>query len=276
MKVVGETLVEKTPLVETIKTRRPVMARMATAALTAGIGYAIFAGCLSPAQARPAAPAVSRPVMRVIFVDLTESARSPEDVTRWVETAKLRIFDRMTFGDGVVILPVDDHTAEAAPLFDKTVPKPRPGAGMEEILRARALLRQAREGGMRALAEAFRSPSRARSTRLLDSIRRVPHVPGTAVEVYYLSDMLESSPDLDLETIRLSRRNIPVLAQAAVTKHRFPAGAISGVTVYCILDSPALGSAQRLNSRDDLDMFWRSIFTGLGGDLAVFDSRLGN
>src|SRR6266566_8234070 len=76
------------------------------------------------------------PVQRVVFVDQSASP-SAEDIPRWAEAAKRKVFEPMGFGDSVIVYAVHDHTAESAPIFEATVPMLGLGAGMEETLRAR-------------------------------------------------------------------------------------------------------------------------------------------
>jgi hypothetical protein len=214
------------------------------------------------------------PVQRVVFVDLSESP-GPDDAVRWREAANVKVFERTNFGDSVIVYAVHDHTAESAPLFEVSVPMLGPDASMDETLRARKLLRHARVDGPVKLDEALRAPVRSRSTRLIESLRRIPKDPGRATEVLYLSDMLESTSELDLERTRISNANIVHLAQAAIERYRLTPGALDGVTFYCVLDSPRVGTASRkANDHQSLERFWRLVVTSLGGNLASFDSRI--
>lgn len=214
------------------------------------------------------------PVQRVVFVDLSESP-GPDDAARWREAANVKVFEQTRFGDSVIVYAVHDHTAESAPIFEASVPILGPDASMEETLRARKLLRHARVDGPVKLDEALRTPMRSRSTRLIESLRRIPKDPGRATEVLYLSDMLESTSELDLERTRISNANIMRLAQAAIDRYHLTRGALDGVTFYCVLDSPRVGAVSRkANDHQSLERFWRLVLTSLGGNLASFDSRI--
>ncbi|HEY1754493.1 MAG TPA: hypothetical protein VGG72_03800 [Bryobacteraceae bacterium] len=94
-------------------------------------------------------------------------------------------------------------------------------------------------------------------------------------EVLYLSDMAESTPELDLERVRITPANLAALVQSAVDRYHLARGALGGVTVTCVLDSPPIGAAvKKANDHQALESFWRLIVTGLGGNLASFDSRV--
>ena len=212
-------------------------------------------------------------VQHVLFVDQSDSPQAP-DIERWVTAAKISIFDPLSFGDAVLIYGVHDHTADAAPLFDKVVPPLPPNASMDIVIVLRKALREAREGGTAAVAAALRAPTRSRSTRLIESLGRVPRDSRRQVRVTYLSDMLECS-ELNLEKTAITDNNLQQLAQAAVDRYHLHRGALDGVHVRVVLDSPSIGSRRTVpNDHESLGRFWRLLFTSLGGTLDSFDSRI--
>ncbi len=215
-----------------------------------------------------------QPVLHVLFVDQSDSPRAP-DIERWVAAAKVSIFDPLSFGDAVLIYGVHDHTADSAPLFDKPVPPMPPNASMDIVIGLRKALREAREGGAAAVAAALRAPTRSRSTRLIESLGRVPRDGQRQVRVTYLSDMLECTRELNLEKTAITDTNLQQLAQAAVDRYHLHRGALDGVHVRVVLDSPLVGSRRTVpNDHESLGRFWRLLFTSLGGTLDSFDSRV--
>lgn len=214
------------------------------------------------------------PVQRVLFVDESISPLTA-DLERWGQAAESGVFAPMHFGDAVLVFGVHDHTADSAPIFDASVPAFNPGAGMDVVLDARKKLRRAREDGAAAVRAALRSPVRSRSTRLVESLGRIPHDVSRATEVMYLSDMLESTHELDLERTPITDANVSRLVQLAVDRYHLRRGALSGVKIRVVLDSPAVGVSRPVaNDHSSLERFWRLLFTSLGGTLVSFDSRV--
>jgi hypothetical protein len=217
------------------------------------------------------------PVMRVqylIFVDQSASP-GPSDAARWIDAANHKVFERLRFGDSLVVYGVHDHTGDSAPIFEAAIPVVPEDAGMDGVIGARRALRDARVNGLKSVREALKSPVLSRTTKLIESLRRITGDQQRKTEALYLSDMLESTKDLDLERIRLTDANLPTLAQAAINRYQFTRGMLDGVTVFCVLDSPRVGEPRsKMNDRSMLDRFWRLIFTTLGAQLASFDSRI--
>src|SRR5438093_13622247 len=115
---------------------------------------------------------------------------------------------------------------------------------------------------------------RSRTTRLIESLSRIHTDPHRVTEVLFLSDMLESTRELDLERTRLTSANLVGLAQSAFERYGLSRGLLDGVTVYCVLDSPPIGGSVKINDRQTLERFWRLILTSAGANLAGFDSRI--
>jgi hypothetical protein len=228
----------------------------------------LFCGAVLAAAPRPEG------VLRVVFVDQSDSPQA-SDAARWSQAAESAVFSPMRFGDAVIVFGVHDHTAESAPLFEAAIPVCAPDAGMDVVLAARKALRQAREGGVATIRAAFAAPVRSRSTRLVESFRRIPRDGRRAIEVLYLSDMLESTRELDLEHTAITDGNLTRLAQRAVDQYRLPHGMLDGVTFRVVLDSPAVGSRRVMaNDHGALERFWRLLITSLGGAVVGFDSRI--
>ncbi len=217
---------------------------------------------------------VQAPVLRVIFVDLSASP-APADAERWLGAAAQIVFEQTHFGDSVIIFGVHDHTAESAPIFEAYVPNLAPDASMEVTINARRALRRARIDGLAKLRAVLNAPIRSRTTHLIESFHRIPRDSKRVTEVLFLSDMEESTSELDLERTRITQWNLARLARSAINRYQLSRGDLAGVNVYCVLDSPSIGAvAKKVNSRLALESFWRLIVTSLGGNLASFDSRI--
>jgi hypothetical protein len=210
----------------------------------------------------------------VLFVDQSVSPPAA-DMERWSQAANSAVFAPLQFGDSVLVFGIHDHTADSAPIFDASIPTCGPYAGMDCVIQARRTLLQVRQNGLEAVRAALHSGVRSRTTKLIESLARIPHDPKHRVEVLFLSDMLESTRELDLERTSITDANVMRLVQSVVDRYRFRSGALNGVTVRAVLDSPPIGGRHVVaNDHAALERFWRLLITGLGGNLASFDSRV--
>jgi hypothetical protein len=238
------------------------------------IGCALFIVCAvsTGCDGRMAAQPATAQTRYIVFIDRSLSP-GQDQVAFWVTAAETRVFQRLQPGDAVTAYEISDRTADTAPLIDVAIP-PSDDAGMEETLRIRRLLANARSEGLEAVKNALRH-STATQTRLLESICRIQKDESRKTFVLYLTDALESSPELDLERTRLTDENLYPLAQAAFTRHRWQREALRGAVVQFVLDSPGDHKRRPLNDRQALERFWRLVFTNVGADLRSFDSRIG-
>lgn len=238
------------------------------------VGCALFFLCAvsTGCDERLTAQASTTQTRYIIFVDRSLSP-GLEQLAFWTRAAEARVFQRLQPGDAVTAYEISDRTADSAPLIDIAIPR-LDDAGMEETLRIRRILASARSEGLEAVKNALRHPT-ARQTRLLDSICRIPKDESRKIFILYLTDALESGPELDLERTRLTDENLYPLAQAAFTRHRWPREALRGAAVQFVLDSPGDHKRRPLNDHQALERFWRLLFTNLGADLLSFDSRIG-
>lgn len=204
----------------------------------------------------------------VIFVDRSISAGSEQEKL-WTEAADKLAYKRLHGGDAIMVFEISELTAERSPVQDITIP-PRNGT-MERDLEIRRLIAKARTEGLAAIANALEHAT-AKETRLLDSIDRIPKDGSRTGFVLYLTDALESSPELNLERVQLTEKNTVPLAQSAVLRHHWQRGALSDVTVQFVLDSPALNKPHAINDHRALNNFWKLLLTSLGADLKAFDS----
>jgi len=182
----------------------------------------------------------------VLFIGRSLSLGA-EQLDPWARAAEKRVFKRLQQGDAVTEYEVADRTADTAPLIDIAIPPLDDATGMEETLRVRRMLATVRSEGMEAVKSAPRH-STARQTRLFDSIHRIPKDESRKIFVLYLTDALESSPELDLERTRLTDEDLVPLAQAAFTRHRWQREALRGAAVQFVLDFPGANKRQPLRS----------------------------
>ncbi|MEK7752167.1 MAG: hypothetical protein AAB654_09650 [Acidobacteriota bacterium] len=214
-----------------------------------------------------------RPVLFVVFVDQSLSLQPDrEQLEHWAAAAEHRVFSRFRAGDALYIYGIHDQSGAAASLFSETPRALPPDADMDTTMAIRREVAAVLASGRSWLREALQSSVRSRQTRLLEALPRIRKDPERAREALFLSDMLESTPELDLERSRLTDQNMPELVAAAVARHRLEKDLLAGVSITCVLDSPRIGAPRRTNDRRTLECFWRMVLTGLGATLVSFDS----
>ena len=207
----------------------------------------------------------------VVGADASKSV-TPEQAATWCTDVDRAVLSNLTFGDALVVLPLSDHTAEAAPRA-WTISEVSEDDGLEATGKARRELAAAVREGREAVCSILQSQTRALSTRIVAVFNRIRRDPSRETRVVLLTDGLESQDGLDLERTRLNSSNITALATAALNRERPEMDALRGVQVQFVLDSPPIGK-QLLNSRRDLEAFWRPIVETLGGTLTQFDSAI--
>jgi hypothetical protein len=234
----------------------------------------LIAGATSCDGGQALATANAARTRYVVFLDCSTSLGKDQRLL-WTEAAQRLVFQRILPGDAVTMFEVSEQTAERAPIQDVAVPLLDESSGMEETLGVRRTVASLRKEGLTAITKALQNPT-AKETRLLDSLDRIPRDSSRKTFVLYLTDALESSPELDLENTKLTDRNIAALVQAAIQHHRWQQSTLSGVTIQFVLDSPAPEKLRVLNDHRALERFWRLLLTNVGADLKAFDSRVGD
>jgi hypothetical protein len=227
----------------------------------------IVSGCGLTA-AKPA------PVDYVLFLDETGSVTAGQRAA-WAATADA-VLGRLSFSDTILIFPVHDRTSQAAPIFKARVPSP--GSTLRDLARAKKGLREIRDAALQSVHDALASAKQATSTDLYALVDRVAASRSNAQDritrVYVFSDMLHSGPPVDLERIGLATTGIPVVVDKVRQHRRWSDNAMAGAKVFCVLNGIDAGGRATLNSRRDLEEFWRALLTSVGGEIVSFDTYL--
>jgi hypothetical protein len=211
-----------------------------------------------------------------VFLDLTGSV-DQEQRRLWASDAG-RLVDSLSGGSGIAVYPIHDHTMEAAPLFEGEIPEWKPDATYEVAARQKADLVRTRDRASAAIRRALDSGGDAARTDIFSAIDRVqPDLQARPTAIYFFSDMLNSTPDLNMEHAgALTRGNAAEQIRKLARKHQWRGGLLKGVDVYCVLNSVASGRAgpavDRLTQRD----FYQALFETLGARLVTYDTHLGS
>jgi hypothetical protein len=240
----------------------------APAALLAVLAPLFFVGC----SANGSVHETGR--RSFVFLDLTGSV--DQEQRRLWESDAGRLVDRLSGGSGIAVYAIHDHTMDAAPLFEGEIPEWNPDATYETAVRQKAELVRIRGGASAAIRKALDSGGDAARTDIFSAIDRVqpdPHFRPTAI--YFFSDMLNSTPDLNMEHGgALTRRNAAEQIQKLARQHQWRTGLLKGIDVYCVLNSVASGhrgpAVDRLTQRD----FYQALFEALGARLVTYDTHL--
>lgn len=217
-----------------------------------------------------------QPVLYALFIDLSDSGKGQEG--HWSAAAERMVFSRFRPGDALLIFGIHDHTAESAPLFPAEQQSWETfsidmKAGMKLVTESRRRFQDVLTAGRRAVQDAFKKQYRAKETKIVEGIRRIPRVGNRQVRAVFFSDVLESTSGLNLERLRLTDQNTSPLVEVATKSHRLKKDSHAGVSVSCVLDSPRIGqSPSSPNSRDALEQFWKALFEFVGARLQWFDS----
>lgn len=222
----------------------------------------LLAGCSQP---------VSKSTRYVVFVD---GSISPGDQSPlWVGAVEARVCKPLDRADTLEVLAIGVNTAEYAPLFEAAIPDPP--RGMSGDLQVRRAKQDICARAIQVVRSTLTAASE-RQTRLLDSIPRIPRDPLRRVQVLYLTDAIEASPELDLDRVALGVSGAPAsLARRVVDQRDWPAGLLEGAVIDFVLDSPARGARPHANARADIQRFWVSLFSELGATVRSFDARVG-
>ncbi len=245
-----------------MKTLRPLLAAgLATWALLAATGCG--------AQAAP--PSSGRDIF--VFLDLTASVTGAQRELWKSEAAQLTA----GLGDNssVSVYAIHDHTMEAAQLFRAEIPAPAGDGTRSDAQKQKTARLEARKGSLAAIAAALETGGQAPRTDIFSAIDRIHARSGRHVEIYFLSDMLNSTPDFNMETPgSLTRATIPDRIRLLAQRHTWRPGQLAGAEVYCVLNSVASNGHGPAVDRLTQQAFYQALFESLGARLALYDTNL--
>jgi hypothetical protein len=210
----------------------------------------------------------------VVWADITRSI-TPGDLTRWHEVMERRLIPQVGCGDRLVILPIQKDSTAAAPLLDWQTESLDSEPTRSEML----VCRKAQAELKRQVATTFENliatkPS-AGWTDLMGTLDRLNSLgnqklaQGTVIAIY-LSDMQQASPELNMNTVKLTDEKIGPTVGQVVMKHEKALQAWKGVTVRCWLNPAGPNVAPPLNGQRQLKAFYEELFRQVGGSLDEF------
>lgn len=246
-----------------MRTLRPLLA--------AGLSvWAALASAGCGAQAEPSA--FGRDVF--VFLDLSASVTLPQRILWKTEAARLT--DGLGDNSSIAVYAIHDHTMDAALLYQAEIPAPIGDGTHSDAARQKTARTEARKGSRAAIAAALDSGGSAPNTDIFSAIDRVHAArAGRRIEIYFLSDMLNSTPDFDMEVPgTLTRTNVPDRINQLARRHSWRPGQLAGAEVYCLLNSVASKGHGPAVDRLTQQAFYRTLFESLGAHLALYDTNL--
>ncbi len=241
----------------------------------AGVSAALLCAAVTFYLVWPSSPPPppSKSVKFEIFVDQSASIPSIQQ-EQWV-LAVDKLFGRLGSGDGVVIYGMHDQTLNASPIYKADVPILPPNPGYEILEGWKRRLNQIRRDAKAALAQALNPRQRALRTDIFSAFNRVQPDPKRQTIIVFLSDMLNSTPELDMEKTRLSDSDISKRLSSIAAKHQWKSGMLGGAKVHCILNSVEIRAVVTpLNDRLALGQFWEALLKELGASVETFETHL--
>ncbi len=133
-----------------------------------------------------------------------------------------------------------------------------------------------RDGALAAIRKALESAGNAARTDVFSAIDRVqPDPRSRPTAVYFFSDMLNSTPDLDMERSgAITRANAGEQIRRLARKDAWSNGLLAGVDVYCVLNSIESGHGGPAIDRLTQRFFYDALFQALGAHLLTYDTHL--
>ncbi len=237
------------------------------AALVVSAGALAFTGCAARAVGRPAG------FRLIVFLDQTASIDAAQRAA-WLREAN-GLTRQLAGGASVAIYPIHDQTMDAAPLFEADIPEIKDDATSDEARTQHLALVRARDGALRAIERGLTAGPAAR-TDIFSSIDRIQPDPlRRPTIIVYFSDMLNSTPDLDLEAPgALKRPDIAFKLQGLASRHYWQPNQLAGDRVYCILNSIESGHRGPAVDRLTQRAFYGALFEALGARLVVYETHL--
>lgn len=226
-------------------------------------------GCSQPASAGEAAGRRT-----ILFFDQSDSI-APDQRHQWQSDAAEAIA-ALRDGWSLTIYGIHDHTLDAAPLFETDIPR-FPSDGTSATLAKRnGAIQCARKGASDAVQEAL-SRGGASRTDIFSAVDRVhPDSQGRATTIVFFSDMLNSTPELNMERAgSVTLDKTPAIISKLARRHLWRKDTLSGCTVYCVLNSVAIGGRGPQVDRRVQRVFYENLFEALGANLYRYDAGLG-
>jgi hypothetical protein len=243
---------------------QPFDYRIGIGALAAAI---VLAGCSAKGSE-------GQPGLRlIVFLDQTASINAAQRAAWMKEAAGLA--SQIAPGSSIAIYPIHDRTMDAAPLFAADIPAAPDDATADEARAQHSALVGAREGA-RAAIETGLNAGGASQTDIFSTIDRIqPDPRQRRTVIVYFSDMLNSTPDLNMEARgTIKRSDIPAKLEGLARRHYWQPGQLAGDEVFCILNSIDSGQREPAVDRLTQRVFYDALFQALGAQLKSYETHL--
>jgi hypothetical protein len=236
-------------------------------------GVSIFAavatsGCSAQAESRKSGRALT------VFLDLSASITDGQRAL-WKREAA-RLVGGLGDDSSITVYAIHDHTMDAARLYEAEIPAPVADGTRAAAEKQMVARREARRGALAVIASALDSGGKASHTDVFSAIDRVrPAHDGRRLEVFFFSDMLNSTADFNMEVPgTLTRSAIPDRIGLLARKHSWRSGQLAGAEVYCVLNSIETGRRGPVVDRLTQQAFYSSLFESLGAHLMAYDTNI--
>ncbi len=213
----------------------------------------------------------------VVWADITSSI-TPADLTRWHEVMERRLMPQVACGDRLVILPIQKDSTAAAPMLDWDVTALDDDPTRSELLACRKAQAELKRQVTATFDSLVASKPVAGWSDLLGTLDRLESLGvgeqrrTRSVVAVYLSDMLQATPELNMEKVKLADERIGKMVEQVVAKHKHAIPAWQGVTVRVFINPSSPNRPPSFNSQRQLKMFYQELFTKLGSQLLEFQS----
>ena len=210
----------------------------------------------------------------IVFLDLSASITDRQRAL-WKHEAT-RLSGSLGDDSSIAIYAIHDHTMDAAQLYAAEIPAPVTDGTRTAAEKQKAARREARKGAIAAIIRALDSGVKAPQTDVFSAIDRVSLMhDGRRLQVFFFSDMLNSTSDFNMEVPgTLSRSSIPERITSLARRHSWHSGQLGGAEVYCLLNSIESGRRGQAVDRLTQRAFYSALFESLGARLMVYDTNI--
>jgi hypothetical protein len=183
------------------------------------------------------------------------------------------VLSRLKAGDEIEIFALHSQTLNAKPIFQAAVPPLGEEPWLGEFSRSKSRMAQVRREARESFNQALHTQQRALATDIFSAIDRVKPDQTRETVLIFMSDMLNSTQELDLEKVRLTEKNIAELVNSLVVKRGWQRGMLNGTKVRCLLSSVKMHDSAPLDNRQALIQFWKTLFEFLGAKVETFETH---
>lgn len=209
-----------------------------------------------------------------VFLDLSGSIPDAQR-TLWKREAA-RLASGLGDDSNIAVYAIHDHTMDAARLFEAEIPAPVSDGTRTAAEKQKAARSAAKKGALAAIVGALEGGGQAPVTDVFGAIDRIrPGSDGRRLQIVFFSDMLNSTPDFNMEVPgALSRSTLRDRVVQLVQRHSWHSGQLAGAEVYCLLNSIASGRRGPPVDRLTQQAFYQALFESLGARLIAYDTDI--